>query len=595
MASSSHDRSNHDEDNPPPNQSIPLRDLSRPAEIPLADERGIGRRGSAGARISSRRSLIRRGSQRNYERVAEESPVEPSAAATNHRPSPDPFDDGDESPIEDPAAFAMATSSVGLTFGQPAHESRSRDDLTSDFDNVPLAPYGTNDPDYLSPTETYEDDAPLTDRRNLQPISGARNSSDAHLDDRNNAQPAHLGDGSRTQSRLGDDLPHLESGFGARGRGSGSTGDRSRSLSPSASGSALQRAGSMMKSMSQRVVNLSNEPEVVEQAIRREESSKNARMDEPPTLPSLSDYAHDAPSTSSQSGDQTTADKRSSSTAWREHNNPLRGKALGFLGPDNNIRMRLCDILVHSFTEPFILLVIVIQTILLTIESARPVKDYPRSKHWGVNVLDYCYFVIFIIYTLELIAKILVSGLIINPAEYSTLDRTLGFKQAVIEKGKNLITPQRQFTMKKNSMLPTGPQASIIRTFTGGLDQEEHKVADDPLQGRRVRLAHRAFLRHSFNRLDFVAVAAYWISFILSLFGVEFTQQLYVFRMLSCLRLLRLLALTNGTSVSEPRESLYRHLLIAIIRLFFGVSRRLPPCSSMLASSYCFSGFFLPL
>lgn len=595
MASSSHDRSNHDEDNPPPNQSIPLRDLSRPAEIPLADERGIGRRGSAGARISSRRSLIRRGSQRNYERVAEESPVEPSAAATNHRPSPDPFDDGDESPIEDPAAFAMATSSVGLTFGQPAHESRSRDDLTSDFDNVPLAPYGTNDPDYLSPTETYEDDAPLTDRRNLQPISGARNSSDAHLDDRNNAQPAHLGDGSRTQSRLGDDLPHLESGLGARGRGSGSTGDRSRSLSPSASGSALQRAGSMMKSMSQRVVNLSNEPEVVEQAIRREESSKNARMDEPPTLPSLSDYAHDAPSTSSQSGDQTTADKRSSSTAWREHNNPLRGKALGFLGPDNNIRMRLCDILVHSFTEPFILLVIVIQTILLTIESARPVKDYPRSKHWGVNVLDYCYFVIFIIYTLELIAKILVSGLIINPAEYSTLDRTLGFKQAVIEKGKNLITPQRQFTMKKNSMLPTGPQASIIRTFTGGLDQEEHKVADDPLQGRRVRLAHRAFLRHSFNRLDFVAVAAYWISFILSLFGVEFTQQLYVFRMLSCLRLLRLLALTNGTSVSEPRESLYRHLLIAIIRLFFGVSRRLPPCSSMLASSYCFSGFFLPL
>lgn len=594
MASSSHDRSNHDEDNPP-NQSIPLRDLSRPAEIPLADERGIGRRGSAGARISSRRSLIRRGSQRSYERVAEESPVEPSAAATNHRPSPDPFDDGDESPIEDPAAFAMATSSVGLTFGQPAHESRSRDDLTSDFDNVPLAPYGTNDPDYLSPTETYEDDAPLTDRRNLQPISGARNSSDAHLDDGSNTQPVHLGDGSRTQSRLGDDLPHLESGL-ARGRGSGSTGDRSRSLSPSASGSALLRAGSMMKSMSQRVVNLSNEPEVVEQAIRREESSKNARMDEPPTLPSLSDYAHDAPSTtSSQSGDQATADKRSSNTAWREHNNPLRGKALGFLGPDSNIRTRLCDILVHSFTEPFILLVIVIQTILLTIESAKPVKDFPRSKKWGVNPLDYCYFVIFIIYTLELIAKILVSGLIINPAEYSTLDRTLGFKQAVIEKGKNLITPQRQFTMKKNSMLPTGPQASIIRTFTGGLDQEEHEVIDDPLQGRRVRLAHRAFLRHSFNRLDFVAVAAYWVSFILSLFGVEYTQQLYVFRMLSCLRLLRLLALTNGTSVSEPRESLYRHLLIVIIRSFFGVSRRLPPCSSMLASSYCFSGFFLPL
>jgi hypothetical protein len=200
--------------------------------------------------------------------------------------------------------------------------------------------------------------------------------------------------------------------------------------------------------------------------------------------------------------------------------------------------------------EPFILVVIIIQTILLALESAKSVWDHPRSVRWGSNPMDYAYFVIFVIYTLELIAKILVSGFIINPAEYSTLDRSMGLRKAIAEKGKNLLAPQRQFASKQASSSPEPQQASIIRTFTGGFDQLQPEVIDDPLQPRRVRLAHRAFLRHSFNRLDFVAVVAFWVSFLLSLTGVETRQQLYVFRMLSCLRILRLLALTNGTSVS---------------------------------------------
>lgn len=548
MASNSHDRGNPDDDGPP-QQSIPLQNLSRPAEIPLAEDRGVGRRGSVGSRFSPRRSLRRPSSSRNYERVAEDSPIEPSAAATNQRSYP--LHEEDETSIEDPAAFAFA--SVGLSFGdpQPQPERRSRDDGGSDFDSIPLGPYGYNDPDYyFSPTDTREDEAPLTDQRNIQPISGVRGSSDGAPDDRSNLHNVHFAT-SRTQSaRLGDDLPHLENGLGPRGRGSSGPTERSRSLSPSASGSALQRASSMMKNMSQRVVNLSNEPEVVEQSIQREESYKNARLDKPPTLPSLADYAHDAPSNSSQSGRQASKNKPSPYATWWKHSNPLKGKSLGILGPNNPIRVRLCDVLVHPFTEPFILLVIVIQMILLTIDSAKPVKDDPRPDNWGKRTLDYCYFVIFVIYTLEQTAKILVSGLIINPAEYSTLDRSLGFKDAVIEKGKSLITPQRQFSMKKTSMFPTEPQASIIRTFTGGLDNHEvEELIDDPLQRRRVRLAHRAFLRHSFNRLDFVAVAAYWVSFVLQIFGIESRQQLYVFSMLSCLRLLRLLSLTNGTSV----------------------------------------------
>src|SRR5437879_12984243 len=62
-------------------------------------------------------------------------------------------------------------------------------------------------------------------------------------------------------------------------------------------------------------------------------------------------------------------------------------------------------------------------------------------------------------------------------------------------------------------------------------------------------MARRAFLRHSFNRLYFVAVVSYWISLWLCITGVEAERHLYVFRMMSCLRILRLLGITSGTSV----------------------------------------------
>lgn len=478
---------------------------------------------------------------RNYERISEVSP-----STNNPSQNPNVHEPEYATPVADPGSFAQAMSSVGLSFdGPPLHSaSRSRDDFASDLDSVPLDTYSTHDTDnYLGLTETYEDTTPLTDQRYLQPISGASGSK-GQPSDQTSDHTSQYHDGSRTGSRLGDDLPNLESGLGGRRRGSSGAGDRSRSLSPS-SGSALQRAGSVVKLMSQRVVNLSNAPEVFEESIRKEESWKNARMEGPPQLPAMPDYAHDTPAGDPADG-QAPAEKRASNRAWWDRNNPLRGKSLGILAADNPIRVRLCDILVHSFTEPFILLVIIVQTVLLTVESAKPVWDNPRSD-WGSAPLDYIYFCIFVIYTLELIAKILVSGLIMNPVEYSTLNRNLGFKKALVERGQNLITPQRQFS-KKTSMLPAEPQASIIRTFTG-LNQLEQEIVDDPLQSRRVRLAHRAFLRHSFNRLDFVAVVSYWVSFLLALSGVELRQHIYVFRMLSCLRILRLLALTNGTSV----------------------------------------------
>ncbi|KAJ5382806.1 Voltage-dependent calcium channel alpha-1 subunit [Penicillium concentricum] len=530
------DSQNFDNDeNAPPNQ-IPLQDLSKPGDA--LSERGRSR---AGTGLFSRQSLIGRGSRRNYESVAKESPIDSAGPSRNpFQPSQTSYTEI-SSPLDDLGGFAQAISSVGLSFNEPqsraSHSNpspnRGFDDAASDLDVIPLDPYDPHDPHGYNPPEDEDDRVRLTDPRYLQPMSGAARAEERHSTD-SAVNSVRFGG-----SRLGDDLPHLEDGMGSR-RGS-SIRDRSRSLSPSGSTGALQRASSMVKSMSQRVVNLSNEPEVVQQSIEREELDKNARMDGPPVLPAMVDYGH-----VSNQETQAVREKRSSGRSWRDRNNPFKGRSLGILGPNNPLRLWLCDILVNSFMEPFILIVIVIQTILLTVEDALP--DHPKSARWGSSKFDWVFLAIFIIYTLEIGSKILVSGLILNPVEYSTLNRNLGIRKAIAEKGRNLITPHRQGTIKKASMLQAEPQASILRTFTGinGLDPE---VYDDPLHKRRIRLAHRAFLRHSFNRLDFVAVIAFWISFFLSISGVEKSHQLYIFRMLSCLRILRLLAMTNGTSV----------------------------------------------
>lgn len=150
--------------------------------------------------------------------------------------------------------------------------------------------------------------------------------------------------------------------------------------------------------------------------------------------------------------------------------------------------------------------------------------------------------------SLEIVVRIIVSGFVLNAAEYSSLDGQRGVKAALIDTARNLFSLQRQASSKQMPTSTDPFQHSIIRSFTGIQAQQETR--GHTRQQQRIRLARRAFMRHGFNRLDFVAVVSFWISFALALTGIESEKRIYVFRMLSCLRILRLLGLTRGTSVS---------------------------------------------
>ncbi|KAG6015069.1 hypothetical protein E4U54_004335 [Claviceps lovelessii] len=316
---------------------------------------------------------------------------------------------------------------------------------------------------------------------------------------------------------------------------------------------ALLRAGSIMRAMSQRVVNISGESEMIERqpSRHRSHSPKSAMYDEEfgPANSMLVDTSYQSQST------QLAPEKCHASVKAREAPveamplDLLKGHSLGLFSSKSRLRLWLCDLLVNPYTEPFILVLIVLQAILLAAESAPDVfvDGHQRPDRWGKQSTDWIMLGLFIVFTLELMARIIVSGLFLNAAEYSTIDRKKGIRAAFAEQYRTAFGPQRQRSVKEHRQLEP-QQSAFARSFTT-LMQGQQSLPPTTEEQQRFQLARRAFLRHSFNRLDFVAVVSFWISLSLGVTGIESQRHIYVFKMLSCLRILRLLALTHGTAI----------------------------------------------
>lgn len=174
---------------------------------------------------------------------------------------------------------------------------------------------------------------------------------------------------------------------------------------------------------------------------------------------------------------------------------PLKGNSLFIFSPQNPLRRFLCDVLVYPATEPLLLILMIAQAVLFTVEAL------PSLSNWGHVSLEWALLGIFVVSTIEVIARIIVSGLILN------------------------------------------------RSSSG-----DYPFSSDAIHSikaaQRFQLARRAFLRHSFNRLDLVAIVSFWIHLSLNVSGVDNQYHIHVFRMLRCIRIMRLLALTTGTAVS---------------------------------------------
>lgn len=558
---------NHQRNHTAPHQSIPLRDLNHrpPDDFEYAPEAQQRHRRT----LSDRgRNLITTGHWNpQYAPIAEQSP-----SPTRHGGRPPRLDtftaghggttaaeDGGYSPL-DQAAFQAA---IGFFPGGSDFEGETSPPIPTPMSSehfTPNDPYAARqtheDNDYFGGS-SYADTARLTDQRNLQPISGTAVTPPGpgrmgHARDRSSFQSVRFltPEATTPQSRLGDDIANVEAATGGLRTSTG----RKRSLSPSGVDtleSPLRRAGTIMRNMSQRVVNISNEPEVAERTMRRKSSLHQSRLEGPPSFPGMPEFIPDVPPSPLPPVEKPPSPVHihRPSAQWQPPSpNPLRGKSLGIFPADSKLRIKLCNVLVHPVTEPLLLLLIVIQTVLLAVDASSNVFEQKRSVSWGDDKTDYALLVLFIIYTIEIIVRVIVSGFIINPVEHSTINRQVGLREAVLGKTRQLFGPQRQPSLKHIGSDFDPQQPSVLRAFTAAPTHPSIGLGDSRSQ-QRARLARRAYLRHSFNRTDFLAVVAFWISFFLSVFGVEHRKHILIFRMLSCLRIIRLLNLTSGTSV----------------------------------------------
>ncbi|KAK3394540.1 Ion transport protein-domain-containing protein [Podospora didyma] len=541
----------------PPFQSIPLRNLQQPFDEfePDSGGHGRGRDGGLGHVAQHQQAELHHERGRSDASPIAMSANLPGLSTYWEHPYPFPHDDASsvgESPIDHMALqFALppdirqqqppvsaappyisSSDNPYEATPHPYYEERT-DTESMESDRAPLAP-AAQPMARLDPPE-----AETTPRDSFQTVSDLGNSP---------GRP-------RNTQMLGFDLePGFTSADRHRSYGDNlAPEDRRRSRSPSTSG-ALSRAGSIMRAMSQRVVMISGEGDLVEQQTRRDRS-RSPSVDGPRqghvSAPMLVDTSYPSQifRMPSEKRPQAAYEEQPAfmSRPRAPMPNPLKGKSLGIFPPENAIRKWLCDVLVNPWTEPFILVLIVLQAVLLAVEAAPDVfvDGNRRPDRWGKTKIDWAIFGLFVIFTLELIARIIVSGFIINAKDYAPAGSQRRVRERVAEQYRAIFQPQRHKSVRRERPEPFVP-ATFARSFTMMQGQAGLGTLEEQ---QRMHLARRAFLRHGFNRLDFVAVLSFWISFVLGITGLEHQHHIFVFRMLSCLRIVRLLALTKGNLI----------------------------------------------
>ena len=158
--------------------------------------------------------------------------------------------------------------------------------------------------------------------------------------------------------------------------------------------------------------------------------------------------------------------------------------------------------------------------------------------------------------SLEIIAKVIVYGLFFDrdgfqwrkwaPKEFQRFIDSLSSKRSTGDSLRkthslshvNSVHSRTSISEKHNA--PTNTPAPAIEPTRASL------------AGTEGSPAHAPFFASYYNRLDGIVVFSYWVDFAFMMTGI---QQVYIFKAMSALRPLRLLSLTEGTSVSVSKKN----------------------------------------
>ncbi|WWD18487.1 hypothetical protein CI109_102939 [Kwoniella shandongensis] len=242
----------------------------------------------------------------------------------------------------------------------------------------------------------------------------------------------------------------------------------------------------------------------------------------------------------------------------------LRGRTLCLFGSNSKTRRSMNALLRFPWTEPAILVLIIANVVILSIQSASPLNDPRSNDGYFQSWEDTALLVLFIIFTLEMFARIVVTGLILDPdtslrhAMFSSsgvvtiAQRRFGNAQSNLQRSVSKVTRPAGWRSRDNSS-KTPPNSATHKK--GDTRKAFATLTEAPFQKavakqQSLSAQGRPYLRHSWHRIDMIAVSAFWITFILAISHNEATANahIYIFRALSVLRAGRLLVITSGTT-----------------------------------------------
>ncbi|KAG0294302.1 calcium channel protein, partial [Dissophora globulifera] len=270
---------------------------------------------------------------------------------------------------------------------------------------------------------------------------------------------------------------------------------------------------------------------------------------------------------------------------------PLQGKSLFIFGPDNPFRQKIHHFLNQAWVELFLLLLLVLNLVFLIIMVSSPAGN---DTVWGTHWTDYGLLAIFALYSIEIFLRIIDSGLILHSEDGDKLRKLFGKKARtdnLHDTNPTILRKQHAATMPSSTLKKTDQQGmsgmtpasvsaagrrttTIIDFAVGRQTNVSHYLPTyvDPLIAYTPQFvstkAQIPFLRHTFNRIDMLAVVCYWIDFALMMAGV---QHVYFFKTIAAMRTLRLLNITSGSStiLQSLKKSAPLLVNIALFIAFF--------------------------
>lgn len=310
----------------------------------------------------------------------------------------------------------------------------------------------------------------------------------------------------------------------------------------------------------------------------------------------------------------------------------LYGKSLKIFPPSSPIRRFAYRVSCNLFTNLFLLALLLFQVVLLTYRQWNPpaLGGYFYS---GYNWADYTLIGVNVIYTIEIVLKCIAFGLVDDSQMYAELgiarevDRKLLLrpyyiikfleylrlknprkpKYTVPGKGKfhdsaydssdegdhgidNLGNHGKESTDQANRGIHTiqDKYSRLSIDERAGLLEGNPPVKTQLLPSNTLMLPKkeididalhlkRAYLKNSWQQVDFISMVTFWISLALSIDHYDAKHHIMLFRALSCLRIVRLCNMTTGTTtiLTACRAALPQlidvSIFIACFWLLFGI------------------------